>query len=443
MGREAPPPAGPGGRSSPGLIAGLLLAFLAASNSQAGGLTPEEAEIRARLEAASAEMVATLRRWVELNTGTGNGPGLERLAGILRARLEALEFAVDVIPGAPLELPGSAPTHAGPLLVARREARVDPADARRLMLVGHYDTVFEPTSGFREFRLDPDAPGQARGPGVADMKGGLVVLFFVLGELARTGDLDRASWTVLFNGDEEIGSLTSRPRIEQLARTSELGFVFEAAGPNGAMVRSRRGLGQFHLQVEGVAAHAGGAHVEGRSAIRELAEKVLRIEALTDYDRGVTLNVGTFRGGRKRNIVPAHAEAWIDLRYDRAELGEEIERALRQVARENVVEGTTARLWGTLHRPPKPADASTLELLDQYSEVARALGVELPDAVHAGGGTDGSLMSAVGLPTLDSMGVRGGNVHTEREFAVLDSLPERAALAAILFRRLIEGRFTR
>jgi glutamate carboxypeptidase len=140
--------------------------------------------------------------------------------------------------------------------------------------------------------------------------------------------------------------------------------------------------------------------------------------------------------------VPAHAEAWIDLRYDEARLGAEIRRELERIARMVFVEGTKTRLWGTLHRPPKLADPRTVRLLALHAEVARSLGFDPPEPVHAGGGTDGSLTSAVGLPTLDSMGVRGGHLHTDREYVVLESLPERAAIAAVLLQRLTATSFT-
>jgi glutamate carboxypeptidase len=266
------------------------------------------------------------------------------------------------------------------------------------------------------------------------------VLFEVLRALATSGDLKRASWTVLLNADEELGSLGSRPAIEAEARLSDLGFVFEAAHAGGAMVRSRRGLGQFHLSIEGRAAHAGSAHAQGRSALHEMAAKILRIEAMTDYERGLTLNVGTVRGGTKRNIVPERAEAWIDLRYDAPELGIEARGALEAIAQEIVVDGTRSQLWGRLHRPPKVSTPQVEELLARHRSVAAALGIELPEAVHAGGGTDGSLMGAVGLPTLDSMGVVGGAAHTDREYVALESLAERTSLGAILLRRLLRER---
>ena len=411
----------------------LLMLGLAAPPA-AAQLDADERLIRERLQARQQEMVAQLERWVALNTGTFNRPGLEAFAQLLVTPLLELGFEVERHSEWLDAYPGHGRVGVGPLIVARRPGP-GPA-SQRFLVLGHYDTVFEPDSPFQSYRLDRDDPLRAIGPGVSDMKGGLVVLFFALRALAESGDLDRAQWTVLLNADEEIGSLSTRLRIEAEARKATLGFVFESARPGGEMVRSRRGLGQFYLTVDGVASHAGGAHSKGRSAILALARKVVEIEALTNYDAGITLNTGTFDGGTKRNIVPEFAEAWIDLRYDDSNQGDEIRERLEQIAAQPHVEGTHGALWGTLHRPPKRETDATRELLELHAEVARALGSELPPPIHAGGGTDGSLTGALGLPTLDSMGVRGGAAHTDREFVVLDSLSERAALGAILMRRL-------
>ena len=413
----------------------LVIGLLAPAGSSWAKLDAEEIEIKVALAAAAPEMFRTLERWVALNTGTWNLEGLERFARLLEDALAGLGFEVALEPGRPLAIPGREEARTGPIVLARRE-RPDAAGLPRLLLVGHYDTVFEPESDFQELRVPPGDSGRSVGPGAADMKGGLVVMLFALRALAETGDLDRAHWTVLLNADEEVGSLVSREHIEARAREAEYGFVFEAARPNGAMVRSRRGLGQFHLRIRGLAAHAGDAHSRGRSAVRELAEKVLRIEAMTDYAAGLTFNVGRVRGGTKRNVVPEHAEAWIDLRYDDPEQGEQARAALEALVAQAVVEGTRTELWGRLHRPPKLDTAETRRLLALHREVAEDLGLESPPAVHAAGGTDGSLMAAVGLATLDSMGVRGGDSHTDREYVLLESLAERAALAAILMRRV-------
>ena len=401
-------------------------------------LEAEEIEIKAVIASWRNEMIETLQRWVDVNTGSANLAGLEQFATLLPQQFAALGFTAETREGSMIEVPSLGSFRSGPLIIARRPAtptEEEEESAPRFLLIGHYDTVFEPGSPFQEFRRNR-LGGRARGPGVADMKGGIVVMLFALRALYESGDLDLADWTVVLNADEELGSLGSRERIEREASAASYGFVFESAHAGGAMVRSRRGLGQFHLAVQGVAAHAGNAHAQGSSAIRELADKILKIEALTDYERGVTLNVGTVRGGTKRNIVPDSAEAWIDLRYDDPETGQEVFGEIEQIAAESFVEGTTSELWGTLHRPPKPESEETLRLLERHAAVARDLGIELGEPIHSGGGTDGSLTSAAGLPTLDSMGVVGAGAHTEQEYLDLDSLTERAAISAILLRRL-------
>ncbi len=410
----------------------LLILAWAAPLPGAAQLDAAEHEIRERLAARQDEMTALLERWVGMNTGTWNRPGLEAFATGLVGPLVALGFEVERASDE-IDYPGRGRAAIGPLVLARRAG---PAGGPRFLLVGHYDTVFEPDSPFQSYRLDPADAGRAIGPGVSDMKGGLVVMLYALRALFESGDLDRAEWTVLLNADEEIGSLSSRARIEAQAREATLGFVFESARSGGEMVRSRRGLGQFYLVVNGLAAHAGSSHSKGRSAVLALARKVVEIEALTDYAAGITLNTGTFSGGTKRNIVPEFAEAWIDLRYDEAAQGEAVWQRLRRIAAAPHVNGTLGELWGTLHRPPKPETPATRELLALHADIARALGSEPRPPIHAGGGTDGSLMGALGLPTLDSMGARGGAAHTDREFVVLESLSERAAIGAILLRRL-------
>ena len=411
----------------------LLILALGAPLPSHAELDSAERGIGTWVTARNDEMVSLLERWVDMNTGTWNRAGLESFAGELVAPLVELGFEVE-LESDEIDYPGRGRVGIGPVIVARRAG--PDGGGQRFLLVGHYDTVFEPDSAFQRDRLDADDPSRARGPGVADMKGGLVVMLYALRALAENGNLDRAHWTVLLNPDEEIGSLSSRPRIEREAREATLGFVFESARASGQMVRSRRGLGQFYLTVRGVAAHAGGSHSEGRNAVLSLARKIEEIEALTDYDAGLTLNTGIFSGGTKRNIVPEFAEAWIDLRYDEPTQGEQTFVRLRRIAARTHVEGTHGELWGKLHRPPKRATPATQELLELHAEIVRDLGSEIPPPIHAGGGTDGSLMAAMGLPTLDSMGVCGGAAHTDREFALLESLPQRAAITAILLLRL-------
>jgi glutamate carboxypeptidase len=404
-----------------------------AAGSARADLSAAERVLAEHVRAGAPRLEARLGRWVAIESGSHDADGIGRMLGELRGALESLGFAVESIDGRSVEGVARAPVPTGPLLRARRPG---PAAGPRFLLVGHVDTVFERTG---ERGLLARADGRARGPGAADMKGGLVVMLAALESLARSGDLGRASWTAIVNSDEELGSLGSRALIEAEARAADLGFVFESAEAQGAMVRSRRGVGQFELEVEGVAAHAGSAHAQGRSAVLELAHKVIALEALTDYTRGVTVNTGTIRGGSKRNVVPSRASARIDVRFDDVRAGEELRERILALADEVHVPGTRTRIRGALHRPPKPATPATDALLARHAAVAADLGLELPPPVHAGGGTDGSLMAGVGLTTLDSLGVRGGGMHTALEFVVLESLAERAALAAILWRRLIEA----
>ncbi len=415
------------------LLGGCVAALVLVAPAARASLAAEEIELRVATSGWGAEMVERLRAWVELNTGSENLAGLQRFAALLPAELTPLGFAVETREGGRIEREPGQERALGPLVIARRPAGAP--GARRFLLVGHYDTVFEPDSPFQRFEATPDG-ARATGPGTSDMKGGLVVLLYALRALAESGALDRADWTLLLNADEELGSPGSREVIEREARRAELGFVFESAHDGGAMVASRRGVGEFALRVRGLSAHAGNAHAAGRSAVRALADKILKLEALTSYERGLTVNVGTVRGGTKRNAVPEFAEAGIDVRFDRAEDGEALRAELERIAAETVVEGTSATLTGGLHRPAKPETDATRRLLDAHAAVSRDLELAVPAAAHSGGGTDGSLMSGVGLTTLDSLGVVGGGAHTEREHVELASLPERAALAAILLRRL-------
>jgi len=419
-------------------FAALATAALAlvAADSAPTALAPEDLALRTSLAGRQAEMEARLASWVGRNTGTWNAEGLAAFAALLADELRALDFEVAVEPGAPLDYPNRLDARTGPLVAASRKATVAPERARHILLLGHFDTVFEPDSPFQSWRLDPAEPGRASGPGSSDMKGGLVVMLEALRALRASGELARADVAVLLNSDEEIGSLGSRARVQSAARDAELALVFEPALEGGEQARSRAGAGQFHLDVQGVAAHVATSPIEGKSAVLALAKKVVAIEALSDPARGILLNVGTISGGTKRNIVPAHAEAWIDVRYDAAPQGDEVRAKLERIAAAPDVPGTRAELWGLLHRPPRPPTAESDRLLALQQRIARELGYPAPEPVHSAGVTDGSLTAAEGVPTLDSLGVRGGGAHTDREFVVLASLSERAAIAAVLLRQL-------
>ena len=307
---------------------------------------------------------------------------------------------------------------------------------KRLLLMGHLDTVFPLNNSFQEFYREGD---MMYGPGSADMQGGLVVLLYTLKALAQAGELDDKTLTILLNSDEEIGSLSSRKYLEEQALIHDYGLVYESSGTNN-LVRQRKGLGQARIVVNGLASHSGGAHQQGRSAIKELAYKIVEVEKMTDYESGVTVNVGVISGGEARNTIAPCAEAMVDLRYPQPQQGEDavaqFEKIFGSVMSYPIDSGEiSAESWINLHRPPKVPTAESEHLLEKTLAIGRLLGQEL-GVVNSGGGTDGSLTQAMGLPTLDSLGVAGTGAHSNQEKARVSSLVERAKLSAVLIRRL-------
>lgn len=406
-----------------------------AAESIEPNISPEEQELIDWLQGQESDMVALLERITNINTGSLNKAGMAELAEIFSTELQGLGFNVDTLPGGLIEMP-SCPGTNYDIDLADHVLASKPGSGNRLLLMGHLDTVFRFDSPFKTYRREGD---RVFGPGVADMKGGLVVMLYALKALQAQGLLEEMDISVLLNSDEEMGSLSSRQYVEEQARAHDYGLVFESSGFNN-LVRQRKGLGQARFVVNGKASHAGGAHEQGRSAIKELAYKIVEIENLTDYETGVTVNVGIVSGGESRNTVAPCAEALIDLRYPTPEQGVEtaaqFEEIFSQVYSYPVDSGEiSTNSWVSLHRPPKiPTEASDY-LLEKTRAIGRLLGQEL-GVTDSGGGTDGSLSQAVGLPTLDSLGIAGTGAHTIREEARLSSLLERAQLNAVLIARL-------
>ena len=398
-------------------------------------LDGSEQELVQWLDSREAEMVQLLERLTNINSGSLNKAGVDTMAAIFAEELQTLGFATSTLPGDRIEMPSCPGSDysidVADHLLARRSGTGAP-----LMLMGHLDTVFPTTSPFQSFRQQGDT---LYGPGVADMKGGLVVMLYALKALAASGDLDDMSLTVLLNSDEEVGSLSSRKYLEEQAVLHDYGLVYESSGRNN-LVRTRKGLGQARFVVHGRASHAGGAHEQGRSAIKELAYKIVEIENMTNYESGVTVNVGVVSGGEARNTIAPCAEGFVDLRYPEPEQGDgavqQFESIFGQVYSYPVDSGEiTTDSWVNLHRPPKIPSAESDYLLEKTRAIGRLLGQEM-GGTDSGGGTDGSLTQAAGLPTLDSLGIAGSGAHSNREEARLSSLVEKAQLSAVLIRRL-------
>ena len=361
-------------------------------------------------------MLHLLEELVKISSGTGDIEGAARCLDALDGGFSSLGFKTTL-----LESNGGS-SH----LLARRTAKHP--DAPSVLLMGHADTVFDKDHPFRGFR---SVNGSVFGPGVADMKGGLVVMLSVLDTLSEANLLDAFDFRVLINTDEEAQSLTSRAAIERVCEGADIGLVFEAARESGALVGARRGTGRFLFTVTGKAAHAGNEPHKGRSAILELVHKVPLLDALNNPKQGITVNCGVIQGGSKANIVPDHATLLVDARCNANQDAAYIEAMMEQIAGDIMVGGCTTTVEGHIARPPWPGGTGTDALADVWIQAGRAVGLGTLEAVHAGGGSDANLIHAAGVPVLDGLGPIGGAFHTPDEWMKVDSLPQRSALTTL------------
>ncbi|NQV69651.1 MAG: M20 family metallopeptidase [Pseudohongiella sp.] len=405
---------------------------LAAENIEPA-LNADEIELSQWLDSQEDNMVEMIERITNINSGSLNKAGVNAMADIFSRELRQLGFSVSTLPGDFIEMP-SCPGSNYNIDVADHVLASRAGSGTRLLLMGHLDTVFPSDSPFQTFRREGD---MMYGPGVSDMKGGLVVMLYALKALNEFGFLQDKAITLLLNSDEEIGSLSSRKYLEQQALLHDYGLVYE---PGSSLIRQRKGLGQARFVVRGKASHAGAAHEQGRSAIKELAYKIVEIERMTDYESGVTVNVGIINGGEARNTISPCAEALIDLRYPEPQQGldaiAQFEDIFASVYSYAVDSGElTTESWTNLHRPAKIPTPESDYLLEKTLSISKLLGQSI-GVGDSGGGTDGSLTQAVGLPTLDSLGGSGSGTHSNREQGQISSLVERAKLSAVLIHRL-------
>jgi glutamate carboxypeptidase len=271
--------------------------------------------------------------------------------------------------------------------------------------------------------------GRAHGPGIFDMKSGVAILVEALRALAGRGLATRRPLTLLLTCDEEIGSRTSRHLVEAEAGRAAAALVLEPPIPGGIVKTARKGVGNFTVRALGRAAHAGLDPAKGVNAIVELAHQTLRLAALNDYERGTTVSVGLIRGGTADNVVPAEATARVDVRFWTPEDGDLIEAAIRNLT--PALAGAQLEVSGGINRPPMPRAAGNVALYEHARALAAGLGFELQDG-GVGGGSDGNFTAALGVPTLDGLGVDGAGAHAEHEHIILSDLPRRAALLTSL-----------
>jgi len=388
------------------------------------------------IDAQAHDMLRLVIDLAGVNSGTANLPGLAHVAQRLEAELAILGGPVerlDLKPCTEIDTRGE-PTQT-PLAQALRLRIPSVAPgAPRVFLGIHYDTVYPANHPFQHVeRIDANT---LRGPGVADAKGGIVVMLTAVRAVLRSDLRGRLAFEILLNPDEEIGSPGSTALLREAATRNDVGLVFEPALEGGELAGSRKGSGNFTVVVRGRSAHVGRHPELGRSAIHAAADLVSSLIRSPEHRDGITLNVGKVDGGGPSNVVADTAIVRLNIRAATAEHATEAEALLRRhVDAVNERDGLRAELHGSFTSPPKPLDAPTLALFTQLHDCGRDLGLNIQWR-DTGGVCDGNKLAAAGLPTIDTLGPRGGSIHSAQEFLQIDSLTERAKLTALFLARL-------
>jgi len=395
-------------------------------------LSQQEQRVADEIARRGDALLDDLRRHVGIPTGKNHRPGLDETRQRLTERLERLGATTELVQGdeKPAWLGGPTGDEIPPTAVCRRSQGECPSS---VLIAGHLDTVHEPESDFRELTIRDD--GTATGPGCVDMKGGLVIAVAALEALEHVGV--PASWTFTLNSDEETGTYHSERVLRSESASHDFGLALEPALADGSLAVERMGSGQFQLECFGRSAHVGRAFTDGVSAVTALAERLVAIGAMPDPARGKIINVGPVRGGAVTNAVPDYAAAWGNVRFPDQGVSDELAGELEALQTQGEAL-PRAVLHRSFNRPAKPLIPGTEALALRAREVAESLGQSLPFA-KTGGVCDGNILQDAGLPTIDTLGVRGGGLHTPDEWIELHSLVERCQLLAILIARLSAG----
>ena len=361
-------------------------------------------------------LLETTESLVTLESPTTEKAPVDRCGAALAARLEAIGGRVTRLPR----------SECGDHLLAEFGC-----GASQILLLGHFDTVW-PVGQLDRMPLTRSG-GRLHGPGVFDMKAGIAMAMLATRALLEAGPALAHRIVMLWTTDEETGSASSRAVIEDEARRSRAVLVLEPSLPGGAVKTARKGCGIYRVKVRGVAAHAGIEPQKGASAVHELAHQILRVNALQDLARGISVNVAQVSGGVRLNVIPDEAHATVDVRVPTAAAAAEIDAAFR--ALRAVDERTTVEASGGIDRPPLERTGLVERLYNVARDVARELGQDLAEG-STGGGSDGNFTAALGIPTLDGLGAIGDGAHALHEYVDIETLPDRAALLAGLITRI-------
>lgn len=362
---------------------------------------------------------------VNIDSGSNHPEGITQVASFFSERFSQLGWDVKV---------HSFGLSAGPCLEI-----VNSSDARHydVLLMGHMDTVFKVgTAAERPFTIKED---KAFGPGVIDMKPGLLYIYYVLRQMHEIGMLKGASVCVALNCDEEISSKFSRPWLEELSKKSKYVLVLEAARADGNLVNKRKGIGRYSLAFNGLASHAGVDPEKGCSAIQELAHWILALHGMTNYQTGTTVNIGVVSGGTNVNVVADSAKAEVDVRICDLAEAVKIEALMNDLVAFPRTKGVTATVSGGVTRPPMNPSETTLGLCSIVEQIGSDLGINI-GWTFTGGGSDGCFSANLGVPTIDGLGPVGGGAHGTGEYLVVSSIEPRFHLLRRLIQYLVEAR---
>jgi glutamate carboxypeptidase len=371
------------------------------------------------------EVLEGIVEWVSIESPSHDAKSVNKVVDHVEGQMKDLGLKLERIPGR---------DGFGDIL----EAKTPPdwnlgGEGKGILILAHLDTVHP--IGMIEKELKVRREGDSIfGPGIYDMKAGGYIAYYALRHLVRQGKRPRLPVTFLFIPEEEVGSPTSRARIEEAARGHKYALVMEPGRDGDKVVTSRKGVGRFTLKVKGRAAHSGVRHQDGRSAILEMARQIVRIEEKTDYARGITCNVGLIRGGTGVNVTPAECSIEVDLRVPSQQLAEEMTHwflNLEPIGKDVILEVT-----GEMNRPPYQKDAGIADLFGKAQAIYREIGKELQDVPLTGGGSDGNFTAALGIPTLDGLGADGKGAHAIDEQIYYSSLVPRTYLCARLLETL-------
>lgn len=370
------------------------------------------------------DVLAGIVEWVSIESPSHDGKSVNKVVDHVEGQFRDLGLKLDRVPGR---------DGFGDILECKTTPEMSHGDGKGILVLAHLDTVHPIGMIERDLKIRREGDS-IFGPGIYDMKAGGYIAYYALRHLMRMGKKTRLPVTFLFIPEEEVGSPTSRTRIEEAARGHKYALVMEPGRDGDRVVTSRKGVGRFTLTVKGTASHAGVRHQDGRSAIHEMAKQIMRIEGKTDYARGITCNVGLIQGGSGVNVVPAECKIEVDLRVPSQQLAEEMTHWFLNL--EPIGQDVTLKVEGEMNRPPYQKDAGITALFEQAQAIYREIGKELLDVPLTGGGSDGNFTAALGIPTLDGLGADGKGAHAAFEQIYYSSLVPRTYLCTRLLETL-------